>query len=125
MRLARNHVTGASKGFGYVEHKNEKGALAAVQKAATPFGLAVYKRPVFVDYDEGTMKGSFRDGEGKLWSTAHDNNKRGGPTASGRGGTAGGRGGFGGRGGVMGFGGRGPRLATFCRVREYRNIRPI
>jgi len=96
-----------------------------VQKAASPFGLALYKRLVFVDYDEWTMKGSFWDGEGKLWSKAHGNNERGGPTASGRGGTAGGRGGFGGRGGVMGFRGRRPRLATFCRVQEYRNKRPI
>ena len=109
VRLARNHVTGASKGFGYVEYKNEEGALAAVQKAAKPFGVTVSKRPVFVDYDEGAMKGSFRDGEGKLWSKEHDNNKRGGPAASGRGGRGGGRGGFGGRGGGTGFGGRGPR----------------
>lgn len=111
VRLARNHVTGASKGFGYVEYKNEEGALAAVQKAAKPFGILVSKRPVFVDYDEGTMKGSFRDGEGKLWSKEHDNHKRGGgPAASGgRGGRGGGRGGFGGRGGGTGFGGRGFR----------------
>ncbi len=110
VRLARNHVTGGSKGFGYVEYKNEEGALAAVQRAAKPLGLTVSGRPVFVDYDEGAMKGSFRDGEGRLWSKAHDG-KKGGPAASGRGGRGGGRaggGGGGGRGEGTRLGGRGP-----------------
>eukprot|EP00577_Skeletonema_sp_RCC1716_P019263 CAMPEP_0113420078 /NCGR_PEP_ID=MMETSP0013_2-20120614/27138_1 /TAXON_ID=2843 ORGANISM="Skeletonema costatum, Strain 1716" /NCGR_SAMPLE_ID=MMETSP0013_2 /ASSEMBLY_ACC=CAM_ASM_000158 /LENGTH=323 /DNA_ID=CAMNT_0000307537 /DNA_START=10 /DNA_END=978 /DNA_ORIENTATION=- /assembly_acc=CAM_ASM_000158 len=65
VRIARNHSTGQSKGFCYVEYKNEEGALASVQKAAKPFGLQVQGRPVFVDYDEGTMKNSFRGGDGK------------------------------------------------------------
>ncbi|KAL3762149.1 hypothetical protein ACHAW5_003179 [Stephanodiscus triporus] len=98
VRVARNHVSGTSKGLGYVEFKNEEGALAAVQRAAKPFGLLVMNRPVFVDYDKGTMKGSFCDGEGKLWSKAHNNNGRGGASERGR--TGGGRGG-----GGMGFGG--------------------
>lgn len=79
--------------------------MAAVQKAAKPFGLLVMKRPVFVDYDEGAgPKGSFRDGEGKLWNKEHGNNA-GGRGGSGRGGSGrgGGRGGRG-RGGGRGFG---------------------
>lgn len=68
VRIARNHSTGQSKGFGYVEYKNSEGAYAAVQKAAKPFGLKVLGRPVFVDYDEGSMKGSFRNKDGKLWT---------------------------------------------------------
>ena len=71
VRVVRNHSNGQSKGFGYVEFKNAEGALAAVQKASKPFGLTVLSRPVFVDYDEGAMKGSFRDKEGKLWSKEH------------------------------------------------------
>jgi RNA recognition motif-containing protein len=82
VRIARNHSTGQSKGFGYVEYKNAEGAYAAVQKAAKPFGLKVMGRPVFVDYDEGTMKGSFRDKEGKLWSKEHGDR---GKVKSGRG----------------------------------------
>jgi nucleolin len=107
VRVARNHVTGISKGFGYVEYKNEEGALGAVQKAAKPFGVMVMKRPVFVDYDEGTMRGSYRDGDGKLWSKAHDAKQSGGgSTSSGRGGRGGMRGGGGGgRGGGTNFGG--------------------
>lgn len=86
VRIARNHSSGQSKGFGYVEYKNEEGALAAVQKAAKPFGLQVSGRPVFVDYDEGAMKNSFRGGDGKLWNKEH---------GEGRGGRGGGRGGRG------------------------------
>mmetsp|Transcript_20741 Transcript_20741/g.46935 ORF Transcript_20741/g.46935 Transcript_20741/m.46935 type:complete len:329 (-) Transcript_20741:63-1049(-) len=68
IRIARNHVTGQSKGFCYCEFKNEEAAYSAVQRAAKPFGVTVLKRPVFVDYDEGAMKGSYRSGDGKLWS---------------------------------------------------------
>lgn len=98
VRIARNHSTGQSKGFGYVEYKNEEGALASVQKAAKPFGLQVQGRPVFVDYDEGTMKNSFRGGDGKLWAKEHGDLRSGG-----RGGGGGGRG-RGGRGGMRGRG---------------------
>lgn len=105
VRVARNHVTATSKGFGYVEFKNEEGALAAVQKAAKPFGLLVKQRPVFVDYDEGTVKGSFRDGDGKLWNKEHNKGGSGTVSSGGRGGRGGGRGGF--SSGRGGFGGRG------------------
>jgi len=102
VRVVRNHTNGQSKGFGYVEYKTQEGALASVQKASKPFGLTVMNRPVFVDYDEGSMKGSFRDREGKLWNKQNNsggnNGGRGGRGMSGRG--------MGGRGG-RGFGGRG------------------
>mmetsp|Transcript_12577 Transcript_12577/g.25122 ORF Transcript_12577/g.25122 Transcript_12577/m.25122 type:complete len:471 (+) Transcript_12577:34-1446(+) len=71
VRLARNSHTNTPKGFGYVEFKNPEGAEAAVSRAAKPFGLTVGGRPAFVDYEEGTMKGSFRTNEGKLWSRDH------------------------------------------------------
>ena len=101
VRIARNHSTGQSKGFCYVEYKNEEGALASVQKAAKPFGLQVQGRPVFVDYDEGTMKNSFRGGDGKLWAKEHGDGGGGG----GGGGRGGGRGGMrGGRGAMRGRG---------------------
>ena len=105
VRIARNHINGQSKGFAYVEYKNMEGALSAVQKAAKPFGLTVLGRPVFVDYDEGHMKGSFRGGDGKLWSKEHGSDgKTGGGAGRGRGG------GRGGAGRGRGFGmGRGPR----------------
>eukprot|EP00984_Skeletonema_dohrnii_P004435 scaffold1582_cov143-Skeletonema_dohrnii-CCMP3373.AAC.3 len=97
VRIARNHSTGQSKGFCYVEYKNEEGALASVQKAAKPFGLQVQGRPVFVDYDEGTMKNSFRGGDGKLWAKEHGDGG-GGRGGGGRGGMRGGRGAMRGRG---------------------------
>ncbi len=111
MQLAGNHVTGArqEQEFGYVKYKNKEGELAAVQKVVKPFSLVVSKGPVLVDYVKETMKGSFWDREGMMWSKAHEYNKRGGPTTLGRSGRVGGRGGFGSRGGGTGFGGRGPR----------------
>ncbi len=104
VRIARNHSTGQSKGFGYVEYKNEEGALASVQKAAKPFGLQVQGRPVFVDYDEGTMKNSFRGGDGKLWVKEHGDLRTGGGRGGGGRGRGGGRGMHGGRGGMRGRG---------------------
>lgn len=90
VRVVRNHVNGQSKGFGYVEYKDEESALTAVQKAAKPFGMTVMKRPVFVDYDEGSMKGSFRDSQGKLWNKEHrDNCSAGGRGQGSRGGKGG------------------------------------
>jgi len=87
VRIARNRL-GQSKGFGYVDYKNEEGAFLAVQKAAKPFGIQVQGRPVFVDYDDqgGKMKNSFRDSEGKLWTKEHHgsrNTMRGGVRGSG------------------------------------------
>jgi nucleolin len=68
VRIARNSQTRQSKGFCYVEFKNPEGAQGAVEKAAKPFGMKVLDRPVFVDYDEGRMKGSFKTEDGRLWS---------------------------------------------------------
>ena len=50
-----------------MEFKNVEGAYSAVRRASKPFGIVVGGRPCFVDYEEGTMKGSFRDSEGKLY----------------------------------------------------------
>ncbi|KAL7465336.1 hypothetical protein ACHAXS_007427, partial [Conticribra weissflogii] len=75
VRVVRNNQNGQSKGFAYVEYKTMEGALAAVQKAAKPFGMSVLGRPVFVDYDEGHVKGSFRGRDGKLWTKEHPSNK--------------------------------------------------
>lgn len=76
IRLARNYQTKQCKGFGYVEFKNPEGAYAAVQRSSKGT-LVINGRACFVDYDEGTMKGSFRDEKGKLWSKEHgDKTKR-------------------------------------------------
>lgn len=71
VRLVQNSVTKQFKGFAYVEFKNAEGAAAAVKKAAKPFGLCVQGRPLFVDYDENKMKGSYRTSAGKLWTKEH------------------------------------------------------
>lgn len=71
IRIARHsNNTAQSKGFAYVEYKNPEGAQGAVEKASKPFGLSVLGRPVFVDYDDkgGRMKGSYKLGDGRLWT---------------------------------------------------------
>jgi len=70
VRLTRNYQTKELKGFGYIEFKNPEGAFAAVQRAAKG-GLLLKGRPVHVDYEEGKMKGSFRNAEGNLWQKEH------------------------------------------------------
>jgi nucleolin len=72
VRIARNYTTRESKGFAYVEYKNPEGAHGAVNKAAKPFGMTVKGRPCFVDYDEGSMKGSFKTADGRLWARQYD-----------------------------------------------------
>mmetsp|Transcript_7677 Transcript_7677/g.11024 ORF Transcript_7677/g.11024 Transcript_7677/m.11024 type:complete len:316 (-) Transcript_7677:84-1031(-) len=70
VRIARNYETRQSKGFAYVEYKNPEGAYGAVHKAAKG-DMKVLGRPCFVDYDEGSMKGSFKTKDGRLWSREH------------------------------------------------------
>ena len=70
VRLTRNYQTKELKGFGYVEFKNPEGAYSAVQRAAKG-GLLLKGRPCRVDYEEGKMKGSFRNADGKNWQKAH------------------------------------------------------
>lgn len=70
VRLTRNYQTKELKGFGYIEFKNPEGAFAAVQRAAKG-GLLLKGRAVRVDYEEGKMKGSFRNAEGNLWQKEH------------------------------------------------------
>ena len=71
VRLARNYQTKQLKGFGYIEYKNPEGAYSAVQRASKTDGIKVGGRICYVDYDESTMKGSFRTAEGKLWQKKH------------------------------------------------------
>ena len=71
IRLARNYQTNQCKGFGYIEFKNPEGAYSAVQRANKPEGLKIMGRRCVVDYEEGTMKGSFRDENGKNWQKEH------------------------------------------------------
>lgn len=71
IRLVLNSITRQPKGFAYVEFKNVEGAAAAANKASKPFGLCVKGRPVFVDFEESKMKGSYRTSSGRLWSKEH------------------------------------------------------
>ncbi len=71
VRLARNYQTKQLKGFGYIEFKNPEGAYAAVQRASKANGIMVGGRMCYVDYEESTMKGSFRTADGKLWQKQH------------------------------------------------------
>lgn len=70
VRIARNYENRQSKGFAYVEFKNPEGAFGAVQKASKG-DMKVLGRPCFVDYDEGSMKGSFKTKDGRMWSREH------------------------------------------------------
>jgi nucleolin len=70
VRLTRNYTTKELKGFGYIEFKNPEGAFAAVQRAAKG-GILLKGRNCYVDYEEGAMKGSFRNADGKLWQKKH------------------------------------------------------
>jgi len=72
VRLVLNSITRQPKGFAYVEFKNVEGAATAAKKASKPFGLCLNGRPLFVDYEENKMKGSFRTESGRLWSKEHD-----------------------------------------------------
>ena len=82
-----------------MEFKNVEGAYSAVRRASKPFGIVVGGRPCFVDYEEGTMKGSFRDSEGKLYkketggsgSSGNGGNGSNGSSNKGPGGGGGGR----------------------------------
>jgi hypothetical protein len=51
-----------------VEYKNPEGAHGVVNKAAKPFGMTVKRWPCVVNYDEVSMKGSFKTQDGRMWS---------------------------------------------------------
>lgn len=74
VRLARNYQTKQLKGFGYIEFKNPEGAYAAVQRASKADGILIGGRSCYVDYEESSMKGSFRTAEGALWQKKHKSN---------------------------------------------------
>jgi nucleolin len=63
VRIAWNYKTRQSKGFCYIEFKHPEGAYAAVTKQ--PWMLQ--GRICHVDYDEGTIKGSYKTEGGRLW----------------------------------------------------------
>lgn len=75
VRLVRN-AEKQVKGFGYVEYKTAEGAAAAVAKAAKPFGMTVSGRPVFVDFDEGKPKSSFKGADGRNYNKTHKTDKK-------------------------------------------------
>lgn len=63
VRIAWNYHTRQSKGFCYVEFKHPEGAYAAVTNQ--PWKLQ--GRVCQIDYDEGSIKGSYKTEEGRLW----------------------------------------------------------
>ncbi len=63
VRIAWNYKTKQSKGFCYIEFKHPEGAYAAVTRQP----WALQGRVCQVDYDEGTIKGSYKTEEGRLW----------------------------------------------------------
>ena len=64
------------QGFGYVEFKEPEFALAAVKQASKPFGLTVSGRPVFVDFEEGKAKMSFRLADGQFLKSQGDEKQK-------------------------------------------------
>lgn len=66
------------KGFAYLEYKNPESAFSAYQRAMKPEGIVIKGRKVIVDYDEGTMKGSYRDNDGRLWHKQYGNHENNG-----------------------------------------------
>ena len=75
VRISRNQNSD-SKGFGYVEFKEPEFALAAVKQASKPFGLTVSGRPVFVDFEEGKAKMSFRLADGQFLKSQGDEKQK-------------------------------------------------
>ena len=59
IRLGINSVTMKPKGFGYIDYKNPESALAAVKKASAA-GISLKGRMLYVDYEEGNIKGGFK-----------------------------------------------------------------
>lgn len=62
VRLAVWGHTQQQKGFGYVEFKREESAEIAVKKSAT---LVVKGRPVFIDFETGAPKASYKAKDSK------------------------------------------------------------
>jgi hypothetical protein len=63
VRLAMWNHTQALKGFGYVEFKKPSSASNAVKKT----DLRINGRLVYIDYESGAPKASFRTQEGRQW----------------------------------------------------------
>ena len=71
VRVVRHSSTGRSKGFGYVEYKNQEDAIAAMKDAQN---IVIQSRPCRMDYDHGRVRGSFRTADRKLWHKEYNNN---------------------------------------------------
>ena len=71
MSLAYSYQTNKFKGFDYEEFRNLEGDLESVWKASSPFEVTINGLPCFVDYDNGTVKGSFRTRDGKNYQKEH------------------------------------------------------
>lgn len=72
------------KGFAYIEYKNPEGAYAAYQRAMKPEGIVMKGRRCVIDYDEGAVKGSYRNSDGRLWHKQHGSSHRNSGTTRGR-----------------------------------------
>lgn len=72
VRLAAWRHTQHQKGFCYVDFEKEGSAEVAVKKQGE---ISVGGRRVFVDYETGRPKGSFRAPDGRLWSKAQQQRK--------------------------------------------------
>lgn len=72
VRLAVWQHTQHQKGFCYVEFEQESAAEIAVKKQGE---ITVGGRRVYVDYETGRPKGSFRTSEGRLWTKAQQRRK--------------------------------------------------
>ena len=92
VRIPRHTDTGRIKGSAYVEFSESSGASAAVDAASVTLG----GRDLFVDFEGGSARASFRDRDGRYYYKGGDGRGRGGRGVRGRGR---GRGSFRGRGG--------------------------
>lgn len=67
VRLAVWQHTQHQKGFCYVDFEQEGAAEIAVKKQGE---ITVGGRRVYVDYETGRPKGSYRASDGRLWTKA-------------------------------------------------------
>lgn len=71
VRIARNSQTRLSKGFAYIDFETSEDAQKFM-KAAVKKNVIMEGRIIRLDYDTGRMKGSFRDGSGRLVNKNHE-----------------------------------------------------
>jgi nucleolin len=73
VRLAVWQHTQQQKGFCYVQFEKENAAEIAVKKQGA---IQVGGRKVFVDYETGAPKASYRAPDGRQWSKAQKKGRR-------------------------------------------------